>query len=242
MDPDRPEIFKDDISPTLWKKYQKTKEFKAGRIHSISSVHPLVRNAESMGLTKVIRTFIGELVHTASLREMQQVKTSSQWIKEWQEMHSRLFTGVLRSHGELRKHGHDVRFGSPGDEELHGIPKGGGPTLTDLHVFAKDISERLKYVKPEVLNLVCEFLAVTHYQFIRIHPFGDGNGRIARALTDQLALGLGYPPVIAGFPRSDAEKKEKYHKAITACIGDPACTSLKAWIKEQISNKIERLA
>ena len=35
-----------------------------------------------------------------------------------------------------------------------------------------------------------------HYKFIRIHPFDDGNGRLARILMNFVLMQFGYPPVI----------------------------------------------
>lgn len=35
-----------------------------------------------------------------------------------------------------------------------------------------------------------------HYKFVRIHPFDDGNGRVARLLMNYVFLRHGYPPVI----------------------------------------------
>lgn len=35
-----------------------------------------------------------------------------------------------------------------------------------------------------------------HYKFIRIHPFDDGNGRLARILMNFILMQNGYPPVI----------------------------------------------
>lgn len=40
------------------------------------------------------------------------------------------------------------------------------------------------------------FAADFHYKFIRIHPFDDGNGRMARMLMNFILLQYGYPPVI----------------------------------------------
>ena len=38
--------------------------------------------------------------------------------------------------------------------------------------------------------------ALFHYKFIRIHPFDDGNGRVARILMNFILMQYGFPPVI----------------------------------------------
>ncbi|MES2660544.1 MAG: Fic family protein [Verrucomicrobiota bacterium] len=38
--------------------------------------------------------------------------------------------------------------------------------------------------------------AKLHHDFVLIHPFDDGNGRVARMLVNYLFLRLGYPPII----------------------------------------------
>jgi len=239
----RPYLHKDEVANSLWRKYERTPEFASGEEQAISSVHTLVRAAESQGLERIIQKFVASLrQQTLLLRDIYENRSSTEWIDEWCEMHSLLFKSVFRNRGELRQSGHQVRFGFPGDEDLHRIPLGGGPTLTELHLLARQISEDLTYVSKEDVNSVCTFLARSHYGFIRVHPFGDGNGRIGRAITDQLALCLGYPPIIAGFPRLDEGKKERYHEAITACIGDPSCNILAEWTKAQIAAKLSELA
>ncbi len=246
MAKNRPEISRNDICSSLWRAYETTDEFLVQkRVESINSVHPLVKTAEQMGLGKLIKMFIGQLVQSGeSLRDQYEHREKAEWVEEWKEMHSVLFKHVLKEklRGRLRQQGHDVRFGSVGDEDRHGIPKGGWQTSNELYDLADMISVSLRSVQNEDIDSVCTFLARVHYGFIRVHPFGDGNGRVARAVTDQLAISLGYPPIIAGFPRLDVNKKAKYHTAITGCIDDPSCAKLSAWIKHQIEQKIEEIA
>lgn len=40
------------------------------------------------------------------------------------------------------------------------------------------------------------FLAESHWSFLRIHPFDDGNGRTARLLTNYVLLRTGIPPIV----------------------------------------------
>lgn len=50
-------------------------------------------------------------------------------------------------------------------------------------------------INPENLNLI-EQAAFAHEKLTFIHPFIDGNGRIARLLTSLLLMQKGYPPVL----------------------------------------------
>jgi Fic family protein len=53
------------------------------------------------------------------------------------------------------------------------------------------------------------FASEFHYKFIRIHPFDDGNGRIARLLMNFLLMQKGYPPAII-----KTENKNEYFNAL----------------------------
>ncbi len=57
--------------------------------------------------------------------------------------------------------------------------------------------------------------ALFHYKFIRIHPFDDGNGRVARILMNFILMQFGYPPVII-----KTEDKENYYAALTLADSD----------------------
>lgn len=53
--------------------------------------------------------------------------------------------------------------------------------------------------------------AVTHLYFVCIHPYEDGNGRIARALTEKaLAQSIGQPSLVALSKTIEASKKDYY--------------------------------
>ncbi len=239
--PERYELSEDLIAKPLWRKYRKTPEYKSGRRYSINSAHPLVRDAEERGLNDVILHFAKELEQPIDIRVTLSGRRETDWLDDWKRMHSMLFRYVYRKNGEFRPPGHDVRFGSPGDEDLHHIPHGGAEVYNELYGLARFLHDSIEYIPVENIDEVCRFLAHFHYSFIRIHPFFDGNGRIARVITDQLSVALGYVPIIAGFPRNNIEKKQIYHAAIRASATDSSCSVLTEWIKLQLQDKLAQI-
>ena len=67
--------------------------------------------------------------------------------------------------------------------------------------FKKELSEN----NTHPLVLAAEF----HYRFITIHPFDDGNGRMARLLMNLTLMAKGFPPVII-----KEKDKENYFAAL----------------------------
>lgn len=58
--------------------------------------------------------------------------------------------------------------------------------------------------------------AFIHHEFVRIHPFIDGNGRVARLLTNFYLLKNGFPPIVI-----QKQERKKYYKTLhKADLGD----------------------
>jgi len=76
----------------------------------------------------------------------------------------------------------------------------------------QDVGELMKdfflFLKESELNPV-ELAARAHYRFEKIHPFGDGNGRIGRLIMNHILWQKGYPMIIIEYA-----KRKSYYKAL----------------------------
>lgn len=87
--------------------------------------------------------------------------------------------------------------------------------------------------------------AAFHYRFVAIHPFDDGNGRLARLLMNFILMRHGFPPVVIPL-----DKKEQYLRALeqadtgdlelfTTLIGEELLISLNLLIRAAKGENIE---
>ena len=76
--------------------------------------------------------------------------------------------------------------------------------------------------------------ALLHAEFVKIHPFIDGNGRTARLLMNFEVMKNGYPPIII-----KTEERHKYYDALDegALIGN--CTEFVKMITKQAEEMME---
>ncbi len=231
-------LLREDVHPQLWHAYIKTPEYKSGQTEAISAHHPLVEKQERNGLRAVYTTYITRLFETHSFRDSLLQRGITEWINEWKHMHVLLWKHVLRECGDWRKK--DIRFGDAGDEEIYHIPRY-QDVPREMAQFTRLVIKKI-HEKHRSDGERFTTLALIHYQFIRIHPFSDGNGRIARALTDQLALFFGWPTAMGGYPRHDDKRREAYHKAIRAAADDSSAKDLAGWISNYINQQLELIA
>jgi len=89
------------------------------------------------------------------------------------------------------------------------------------------------------LDLVLK-AAIAHFWFVTIHPFDDGNGRIARAITD-MALARSDKSIRRFYSMSAqirVERKQYYEKLESTQKGDSDITAWILWFLQCLTNAI----
>jgi cell filamentation protein len=100
------------------------------------------------------------------------------------------------------------------------IGKGGFLFAAAVHVpelmrqFENQQLTRLTPCRFKSIEEVAVALAEVHVELVLIHPFRDGNGRIARLLAVLMALQAGLPPL--DFSDIEGVKREEYFAAVRA--------------------------
>ena len=67
---------------------------------------------------------------------------------------------------------------------------------------------------PDQLDAVLDLCAWAHAEWVRIHPFANGNGRAARLWANFIAVRYGLPPFVRLRPRPDGGYAEAGMKAM----------------------------
>ena len=127
------------------------------------------------------------------------------------ESHAKVFLNVLNTKGmsnELLLKWHKEIFGGTKPDIAGKFRKYfvrvGPYTAPDWHDITRLMSQLMKFSNETKLNPV-ELAARVHYRFEKIHPFGDGNGRIGRLIMNSILWHDGYPMLIIEF------KKRKFY-------------------------------
>ena len=213
---------------------------KNNRIKSIHSSLKIEANSLSLGQVRDVingRTVLGEQ------KEIQEVKNAyaaykkiseidPYSIKDLKKFHSIMTKYVVEESGEFR-HGEEGVFN--GDQCIFMAPPARFvPQLMDnLFLWMKEAQSS---VHPLILG------SVFHYEFVFIHPFSDGNGRMARLW--HTAILSKWKPVFEYVPlESQIEKfQDEYYDAIAKCHSDGSSTIFIEFMLTQIDKILDEIS
>ena len=210
------------------------------RNNRIKSIHSSLKiEANSLSLGQVRDVINGKIV-LGEQKEIQEVKNAyaayekfseidPYSIKDLKKFHNIMTKYVVAESGIFRQ-GEEGVFN--GDECIFMAPPARFvPQLMD------DLFNRMKEAQNNVHPLILS--CVFHYEFVFIHPFSDGNGRMARLW--HTAILAKWKPVFEYVPiESQIEKfQDEYYAAISKCHIDGSSTIFIEFMLSQIDKILD---
>lgn len=91
--------------------------------------------------------------------------------------------------------------------------------LEQLNRFEENQLMKLTPCTANSVEVLAAKMAEAHAEFIVIHPFREGNGRIGRWITELMSLQAGFPEPDHGFASSRGVKlRDEYYRAISTAL------------------------
>ncbi|MGF7184920.1 Fic family protein [Desulfitispora alkaliphila] len=155
--------------------------------------------------------------------EVQNHSDAIDFIKDIVKDNREITEGLIKEIHALLLKGIDFVMVGPSDNKVKKKINPGRYKTEPNHVITMN-GEIHKYCDPvkvpgEMKNLVqfintsekhpIEIAAIAHHQFVAIHPFDDGNGRVARILMNIILMKHGFLPVVI-----KNENREDYYRAL----------------------------
>ena len=207
------------------------------RIKSIHSSLKIEANSLSLGQVRDVingKTVLGEQ------KEIQEVKNAYAAYERFSEIQPFSIKSIKLFHGIMTKYVVEESGGFRRGEE--GVFNGDecifmAPPAQFVPQLMDDLFAWMKEEKNNVHPLIMS--SVFHYEFIYIHPFADGNGRMARLWhTAMLAK---WKPVFEYIPiESQIEKfQNEYYEAIARCHVEGESTLFIEFMLSQIDKILD---
>lgn len=188
-------------------------------------------NTLTYGQTEILLLF-GKVIGEADVRDVQEMAASNVGLKMMREEAKVKETPLTQSfirtlHKTLLREDYKVYRDLPGGIQTSYVIHAGQYKTRPNSVITR-YGDRFEYASPEetpslMADLVdwynqaeqegklspVELAALFHYRYIRIHPFEDGNGRIARLMVNFILSRHDYPMVVIR-----SRKKSEYLEAL----------------------------
>ena len=188
-------------------------------------------NTLTYGQTEILLLF-GKVIGEASVRDVQEMTASNVGLRMMTEeakiKETPLTQNFIRTlHQTLLREDYAVYRNLPGGIQTSYVIHAGQYKTRPNSVITR-YGDRFEYASPEetpslMADLVdwynkaeqegkltpIELAALFHYRYIRIHPFEDGNGRIARLMVNFILTRHDYPMIVVR-----SRKKNEYLEAL----------------------------
>lgn len=213
---------------------------KNNRIKSIHSSLKIEANSLSLGQ---VRDVINGKIVLGEQREIQEVKNAYAAYERFSEIDPYDIRDLKKFHGIMTKHLVE-EFGEfrLGEE---GVFNGDqcifmAPPARFVPELMEELFRWMKAVREEVHPLILS--SVFHYEFVFIHPFSDGNGRMARLWYT--AILAKWKPVFEYIPiESQIEKfQDEYYEAIARCHVAGESTIFIEFMLSQIDKILDEIS
>ncbi len=209
----------------------------------IKSIYSSLRiEANSLSLRQVRDVINGKLV-LGEQKEIQEVKNAYSAYERISQIDPYSIGDLKEFHGMMTKYliEESGRFRS-GEE---GVFNGDrcifmAPPAKFVPQLIENLFDWMKEVKMDIHPLILS--SVFHYEFVFIHPFSDGNGRMARLW--HTAILSKWKPVFEYIPiESRIEKfQEEYYEAIAKCHVEGASTTFIEFMLLQIDKILDDIS
>ena len=151
---------------------------------------------------------------------------------------------IKQLHFVLLKHSskdicHHGKYKSLSNKVVAKYPDGTNKIIfntTEPYLVNKEMEELLSWTNSRLAsNMVHPLIVVSAfvYEFLSIHPFQDGNGRLSRLLTNLLMMKLGYSFIrYISFEHVIEARKKEYYQSLMECQRHRYCPeeNISKWI------------
>ena len=208
-------------------------------------------NTLTYGQTEIL-LLLGKVIGEADVRDVQEMTASNvgllMMIEEATVKGTSLTQNFIRNlHKTILREDYTVYCNLPGGMQTSYVIHAGQYKTRPNSVITR-YGDKFEYASPEETpglmgDLVdwynaaeregklspVELAALFHYRYIRIHPFEDGNGRIARLMVNYILTRHDYPMIVIR-SRGKSEYLEALHRADLE-VGPIPCDGARADIK-----------
>ncbi len=191
-------------------------------------------NTLTYGQTEMLLMF-GKVVESSKMKDLEEMKASNVGLKMIKEIaldkEQPLTEYFIRTlHQTLLREDYTVYRQQPDGTSTSYIVHA-GQYKTRPNSVITSTGERFEYASPEetpalMADLIqwyneaeakgglspIELASLFHYRYIRIHPFEDGNGRMARLMANYILYRHGYPMIVV-----KSADKDNYLTALNRC-------------------------